>query len=435
MQADKDANLIVGFNQNMNQEKYLDHLKSKTLTKILNFDKVKEGDTVKKGQLLFSDKKTPGVKFTAPAAGTVVEINRGARRVFQSLVIELAGEEEETFAIASKTTKEDIVTALVDSGLWATLRTRPFSKIPAPQSQADALFINAMDTNPLAADPEAIINERKEDFAAGLSALALLTPKTYLCKKPGSQITAPSSVQVEEFEGLHPAGLSGTHIHFLHPVGGKRRVWTINYQDVLAVGYLVNTGKLDSRRVVAITGPQASKPRLVRTVAGADLSALCKDEQKTGENRLVSGSVFSGATASGAEAFLGRFDLQVSILKEGHEREFLRYLSFSPKRHSKANIYLSRLFPKKRMAMTTSTNGSERAMVPLGLYEEVMPLDILPTQLLRALLVGDMETAVGLGALELAEEDLALCTYVCPGKYEYGPILRDLLTQIEKEGI
>jgi Na+-transporting NADH:ubiquinone oxidoreductase subunit A len=209
----------------------------------------------------------------------------------------------------------------------------------------------------------------------------------------------------------------------------------VNYQDVIDIGKLFITGELPIERVVAIGGPKALKPRLVRTRLGASLIELLDGETATDcELRPISGSVFGGRRAEGTCAYLGRFANQVSVLAEGNSRHFMAYLSPGVNRFSTLNIYLSKLTGGKRFNFNTSTNGSERAMVPVGSYERVMPLDILPTQLLRALIIGDTEMAQKLGALELDEEDLALCTFVCPGKYEYGPILRENLTRIEIEG-
>ncbi len=402
---------------------------------------VQVGDTVKKGQVLFEDKKNPGVKFTAPAAGNVVEINRGAKRVLQSVVIAVEGDEAETFssfdsaqlAAASREQVEDI---LVNSGLWTALRTRPFSKVPALGSAAAAIFVNAMDTNPLAADPAVIIADRKADFEFGLAVLAKLTEGTlFVSKAAGADIpTGAAKVDVNEFEGPHPAGLVGTHIHFLSPVGAGKTVWHIGYQDVIAFGALFKTGQLDSNRVVALGGPAAKNPRLVRTLLGADTNELTKGEVSEGEVRVISGSVLHGSRAHGVHAFMGRYHTQLSLLIEGREKEFLGWLSPGANKHSVTRAYLSHLSPKRLFAMTTSTNGSDRSMVPIGNYERVMPLDVLPTLLLRDLISGDTDSAQTLGCLELDEEDLALCSYVCPGKYEYGSILRDCLTKIEKEG-
>ncbi len=398
---------------------------------------VQVGDKVKKGQLLFTDKKTEGVNYTSPASGTVKEINRGARRVFQSIVIELSGNDEETFAShsaseLSELSADTVQSQLIESGMWTTIRTRPFSRVPAPGSRPSSIFVAAVDTNPLAADPTVIIAEHKEDFTNGLAVLANLAPKMFVTKAVSADVPAVEA-QVVEVEGPHPAGLVGTAIHNLDPVSASKTVWHVGYQDVIAIGKLFTEGKIFTDRVISLAGPQVNNPRLVRTQLGASLTELTANELADGENRLISGSVFGGKTASGTEAYLGRFSTQVTVIEEGRDRPMLHYLRPGLERHSVKNIYLSKLMSNKLFNFTSTTNGSERAMVPIGAYEKVMPLDILPTQLLRAIIVEDMESAINLGALELDEEDLALCTYVCSGKYEYGPILRNNLTRIEKE--
>ncbi|WP_119395669.1 Na(+)-translocating NADH-quinone reductase subunit A [Salinibius halmophilus] len=400
---------------------------------------VREGDKVKKGQVLFTDKKTAGVQYTSPVAGEVIAVNRGARRVFESLVIKKEGDEEVTFKQYSSDQlagleRQAIVDQLVESGQWTALRTRPFSKVPAIDSTPADIFVNAMDTNPLAADPAVIIAEKTESFKAGLQILRKLTEgKLFVVSAPNSNVPSIDGATTEQFDGPHPAGLVGTHIHFLSPVHAERSVWHIGYQDVIAFGELFLTGRIYTQRVVAVAGPKAKQPRLVRTEVGASLNELVANEAKEGDNRIISGSVFGGRLAKNATAYLGRFHSQVSILEEGHERILFRYLRAGFNMHSVTPIFAS-VFGKKKLDFTTTTNGSERAMVPIGQYERVMPLDILPTQLLRALAVGDIETAERLGCLELDEEDLALCTYACVGKYEYGPILRENLTRIELEG-
>lgn len=400
---------------------------------------VQEGDRVKKGQVLFTDKKTEGVQYTAPAAGVVKAINRGERRVFLSIVIGLDGDEEETFKSytpdqLTSLSADEVQENLVNSGLWTALRTRPYSRVPELGSRPQAIFVTAMDTNPLAANPELFINEQADAFKQGLQVLKNLTEgKLYVCKAPGAGIPVAGVESTEEFAGPHPAGLAGTHIHFLHPAGTGRTVWTIGYQDVIAVGHLFTTGKLFTDRVIALAGPQVNKPRLIRTRVGASLTELTAGELADGENRVISGSVFGGRTADNDHNFLGRYHSQISVLREGRERTLLHYLRAGTDRFSVMPVYLSKLL-SKTFTFTTSTNGSERAMVPVGSYERVMPLDILPTQLLRALIVEDMDNAISLGALELDEEDLALCSFVCPGKYEYGPILRKNLTRIQAEG-
>ena len=402
---------------------------------------VKVGDRVKTGQLLFTDKKTAGVRYTAPATGVVSAINRGEKRVLQSVVIDVEDDDYEAFASYSAEqlsglSRDQVAENLQQSGLWTALRTRPFSKVPALDASPAAIFVTAIDTQPLAGDPQLVIAEAEQDFANGLEVLSKLTTgKVHLCVAAGSQAPSinNSQLQVSEFAGAHPAGLVGTHMHFLEGASLSKQLWHVGYQDVIAFGRLFTTGKLQADRVVALGGPQVEQPRLLRTRLGASLEELCAGQLKAGENRLISGSVLGGRTARGAMAYLGRYHNQVSVLLEGVQRDFMGWLSPGANKHSTLRIYLSQ-FLKKRLPYTTNTNGSERAMVPVGAYERVMPLDILPTQLLRALIVGDTQMAQDLGCLELDEEDLALCTYVCPGKYEYGPILRDNLSRIEKEG-
>jgi Na+-transporting NADH:ubiquinone oxidoreductase subunit A len=401
---------------------------------------VQVGDRVKLGQVLFSDKKNPGVHFTAPGAGVVSAIHRGEQRVLQSVVIDLEGDDAVEFARydAAQLPALDpqaVRDNLQQSGLWTALRTRPFSKVPAVDAVPSSIFVTAIDTHPLAADPAVVIGERPADFANGLAVLARLG-KVHLCKASGVGLSGEvqANVQPHEFAGPHPAGLAGTHIHFLDPVSAGKSVWQIGYQDVIAIGALFSRGQLDVTRVVALGGPVVDKPRLLRTRLGASLEELTAGELQAGSNRIISGSVLGGRTSRGAFAFLGRYHVQVSCLHEGRERELLHYLRAGVNKHSVLNIFVSKLMGGRKLAMDTSTNGSPRAMVPVGNYEAVMPLDILPTQMLRYLIVGDTEMAQKLGCLELDEEDLALCTYVCAGKYEYGPILRDNLARIEKEG-
>ncbi|WP_102505502.1 Na(+)-translocating NADH-quinone reductase subunit A [Salinivibrio kushneri] len=402
---------------------------------------VRVGDVVKKGQGLFEDKKNPGVVFTAPAAGKVVEVNRGAKRVLQSVVIEVDGNEQVTFnkyeaSQLASLERQAVVEQLVESGMWTALRTRPFSRSPAIDAVPEAIFVNAMDTNPLAADPKVLIDEQKEAFVAGLDVLSRLTDKqVFVCKANVElPISQQSNVEQHVFAGPHPAGLVGTHIHHLRSASMEKKVWHLNYQDVIAFGHLFLTGEINTDRVVSLAGPMVNKPRLVRTQLGANLDELTDGELMAGESRVISGSVLSGTKASGPHAYLGRFHLQVSVLREGNEKELFGWLSPGKNRFSVTRAYLGHLFKGQLFNLTTSTNGSDRSMVPIGNYERVMPLDIEPTMLLRDICAGDTDSMQQLGALELDPEDLALCTFVCPGKYEYGPMLRESLEKIEKEG-
>ncbi len=405
---------------------------------------VSEGDRVRLGDVLFSDKQHPSVVFTSPGAGVVKEINRGAKRVFQSVVIELEGSDQVTFQSYAESelgslTVEQVKENLLASGLWTAFRTRPYSKVPSPETTPRSIFVTAIDTNPLAANPDVVINERPEDFQNGLAVIARLTEgKVYLSKSPSSAIsTKVPKVEVAEFEGPHPAGLVGTHIHFLDPVGSAKAVWHLDYQSVIAIGNLFTTGQLDILRIVSLAGPLVNKPRLVRTRVGANLCDLVKDQiDVSKEARVISGSVLNGRNAEGWAAYLGCYHNQVSVLEEGRHREFFGWIVPSREKYSFLNVLLSSL-PKERgrkFPLHTSKFGSPRAIVPVGVYEEVVPLDILPTQLLKSLVIGDTDQAQLLGALELDEEDLALCSFVDPGKHDFGIALRQNLTQIEKEG-
>ncbi len=401
------------------------------------------GDAVKLGQVLFEDKKTPGVQYTSPGCGKVVAVNRGAKRKFESMVIELDGEEEETFPSFSaeeldNLERDKVQEVLIQSGQWTVLRTRPYSKVPAPDSTPHSIFVTAMDTNPLAADPTLIIKEQAEDFTHGLKILSRLTDgPLYVCKRPGADIPGDgiANVSMQAFAGPHPAGLAGTHIHFLDPVSDQKTVWSINYQDVIAIGRLFTTGRLYLERVISLAGPAVKNPRLIRTRVGAAIDELVAAELSQDNVRVISGSVLSGRQAADGTAFLGRPHLQLSAIAEGREREFLGWALAGFDRFSIKALYASAIFGRRRKrAFSSSAEGNRRAMIPIGSYEKVMPLDINPPYFLRALIIGDSEKAQELGCLEFDEEDLALCAFVCPGKYNYGPLLRNVLTHIEKEG-
>jgi len=394
---------------------------------------VREGERVRLGQTLFQDKKNDGVTFASPGAGIVKAINRGERRVLQSVVVELDGDDEEDFSGISK---DKVREGLLASGLWTAFRTRPYSKIPAPGSSPAALFVTAIDTNPLAADPEVIIAADAEAFAQGLQLLSQLGDgPIFVCTKPDSRIPCPADEPFRHatFSGPHPAGLAGTHIHFLYPVSEATTVWHIGYQDVIAIGRLFTDGRLPTNRVVALCGPKVGTPRLVSTRLGANTSDLLAGEVGSGDIRVISGPVLSGHRAAGWGAYLGRYHNQVSVIAEGSNREFLAFLRAGTDKYSATRAYLGHLF-KRRFKLSSTQNGSPRAMVSIGSFEEVMPLDVLATPLLKALLVGDTDSARALGCLELDEEDLALCTFVCNGKYEYGPFLRENLRDIEANG-
>ena len=414
---------------------------------------VSVGDAVSRGQLLFEDKTLPGVRCTAPAAGTVRAINRGARRALQSVVIEPSraereGREPEAVRFdawsgrdPSGLTDREVRKLLLESGQWTALRARPYGRVADPATTPHSVFVTAIDTNPLAPEVAAILEGQEGAFERGLAALARLTPgPVYVCTGPDQRVHPPASarnqVQHEVFEGIHPAGTVGLHIHTLDPVGRGKVVWHIGLQDVIATGRLFETGVLDISRVVALGGPPVQRPRLLRTRTGASTADLVNgDVDGAAEHRVISGSVLSGRTAMGdVHGYLGRYHQQLSVLAEGRDREFLGWLGPGFDTFSTVRTFASKLIPGRRFAMTTSTHGSPRAIVPIGMYERVMAMDLLPTPMLRALVMHDVERAEELGCLELDEEDLALCTFVDPGKTDFGPHLRRVLDTLRTEG-
>ena len=409
---------------------------------------VREGDAVSRGQLLFECKKTVGVRYTAPAEGKVVAVNRGAKRRFESVVIELSQAElaggaggETTFAAyaggnVQGLTRDQVRDLLVESGEWTALRARPFGSVADPTTTPKSIFVTAVDSHPLAPDLAPLIAERQGEFDAGLQALAQLTDgAVYVCSGDAVKVPSHERIRLEQFVGPHPSGTAGWHIHTLDPVDSKKLVWHLGAQDVIAIGHLFTTGKLMVERVVSLAGPCVTRPRFLRTRRGVALGDLISGELSEGTKRVISGSVFGGCTAMGdTHGFLHRYDQQVTVLQEGGERPFLGWMGPGFNAFSVKPAFVSSLMPGKRFAFTTATHGCDRAIVPIGSYEKVFPFDIHPSFLLRALAVHDTERAEQLGCLELSEEDMALCTFVEPGKAEYGPKLRAVLDMIWKEG-
>jgi Na+-transporting NADH:ubiquinone oxidoreductase subunit A len=413
---------------------------------------VSAGDVVSRGQLLFDDKTMPEVRYTAPAAGTVSAVHRGDRRALQSVVIEQSraereGREPEVTTFRAYTgrhpsglTGKEVRDLLIESGQWTAFRARPFGRIADPSATPHSIFVTAIDTNPLAPDLSVILDGQEEPLHRGLSALTRLTEgPVFICTDPKLNIELPTTDQIrhEIFDGVHPAGTVGLHIHVLDPVTRGKVVWHVGIQDLVAIGKLFETGVLDVSRIIALAGPPVQRPRLLRTRVGAETVSLVNEAELASAQdcRVISGSVLSGRQANGAVfGYLGRYHQQVSVLAEERDRKLLGWLAPGFNKFSAIRTFASTLLPGRRFGLTTSTNGSRRAIVPIGMYERVMPMDLLPTAMLRALVMCDVERAEELGCLELDEEDVALCTFVDPGKTEFGPYLRRVLDTIEKEG-
>jgi len=401
---------------------------------------VQEGDEVVRGQPLFCHKDAPEAMMVAPMTGRVSAINRGARRVLQSVVVEVSQPDDpgRSFKdVGSSETAQGVTEKLCAAGVWTSFRKRPYSKMPQPGTRPQAIFVTALETEPLSADAGLVISQAEEAFVAGLKAMSLLTDgTTWLCKSPDEAIPGGDlpGVEMASFSGPHPAGLAGTHIHFLHPVGAEDEVWTISYADVITIGRLMLTEFLDPTVVIAISGPAAGNPRLIQTVMGASTADLTAGELGIDEPiRVISGSILSGRQADGPMSYLGRFARQLTMICEDREQIPMGWIRPMPGKFAVQPV-LGSAFARKVYNLTSNLNGGRRAMVPLGTFEELMPQDYLPTQLLRALLVMDTDSAQALGALELDEEDLGLVGFACPAKYEYGIALRDSLIKIEKEG-
>ncbi len=406
---------------------------------------VDEGDEVKIGQPLFEDKKNPGVIFTSPAGGQIESINRGDRRALQSVVIEVDQTEESILFNSyskddlQKTTSDEVRSQLVESGLWTSFRTRPYSKIPSINASPSNIFISALDTQPLSPNPEKIINLRNESFNFGLLVLKkLLDCPIHISVAENSSISIKEDdfIKLHTFSGPHPAGLVGTQMHFISPASLTKINWSIGYQDVIAIGQLFETGYLNVERLISIAGPQVKNPSYFKTRLGACTDEITAGELTQRDNRIISGSVISGREAIGPYAYLGRYHNQISVVAEPNskDREFMNWLTPGPRKFSKIPIFLSSLFPNKSYKFKALMNGSDRPIVPIGIYEEVLPLNLLASMLLRNIVLMDTEKIQALGGLELDEEDLSLCSFVCPGKYDFGSLLRAGLTKIEIEG-
>jgi len=404
---------------------------------------VSPGDHVKRGEVLFTDKKNSAVKFTSPGSGKIQSINRGEKRKFLSIVIELDEKEEEILFPCYKEknipglSPSNVKDILTDSGLWTSIRQRPFGKIADPNIVPRSIFITAMDTNPLAPPVDVMLKGRELFFMTGINILSILTQgKLFLCKGESDSIPEPenSRVEVHTFIGPHPAGNPGTHIHLLDPVFRGRIVWHVHAQDVADMGELFLTGSVPVFKIISIAGKGVKYPGLFRVRKGSSVSELLDGNLKEGKFRNISGSVFNGHCAAGHEDFLGEYHNQITVISDDIKRPFLGWMGPGLHAYSVKNAVLSKFIPKNRYEFDTGTHGGTRAIIPIGSYEKVNVFDIEPAYLLRALAVDDLDEAEKLGCLELTEEDLALLTFVCPSKIDHGANLRRVLTKIEKEG-
>ena len=393
---------------------------------------VNEGDAILSGQKLFENKKNPGTFITAPSSGTVKSINRGDKRRFLSLIIELDNSLEELkFDHNNYSSSIDF---LIDSGALSYFRTRPYNRMPEANLLPSAIFVNACDTNPLSVDPHELIKLDQDLFNKGLNFIKSIDSdiQTFCSYQNPNFDQSIEDVRYSQFNGPHPAGLVGTHIHFLHPVGQNRSVWSISWQEVISLGYLLQNMTLRPEKFIAIGGPNVHDPKILKIKNGSNLSELTAGKISD-KSRIISGSVLNGHTGEGVMNYLGAFDNQVSVLPDEINDILLNWAMPGSKLHSKLPAFLSSWIQPKEFKFNVSMNGGNRAIVPVTSYQEIMPLNILTTQLLKSLVTFDIELGEKLGVLELAPEDLALASYVCPSKYDYQSILDSNLEKMYEE--
>ena len=395
---------------------------------------VDEGDIVQSGQKLFENKKNPGTFVTSHLSGVITSINRGEKRRFISLVIdEDSSIDPINFNFDDYNNQIDF---LVDTGALGYFRTRPYNRMPDPNKLPSAIFINACDTNPLSVDPFELIkiNDDQELFNDGLKFIASIDNniKVFCSYQNENFDQSVSNVTYKQFKGPHPAGLVGSHIHFLHPVGQNRSVWNISWQEVISIGYLLKNKILRSDKLISFGGPNVHDPKILKLKYGSNLSEVSAGKVLD-NSRIISGSILNGHTAENVMNYLSAFDNQVSVLPDESNDILFNWAMPGSKLHSMLPAFISSWIKPKEFNFNVSMNGGNRAIVPISSYQEIMPLNILTTQLLKCLVTFDIELGEKLGVLELAPEDLALASYVCPSKYDYQSILNSNLEKMYEE--
>ena len=399
---------------------------------------VKADSKVKAGEALFYDKYHPEILFTAPYGGKIVSINRGERRRILEVVIEpdeKAGSVEFKKADPGSLSSEEIKDLILRSGLWPFIKKRPYGVIASPSEKPISIYISTFDTAPLAPDYAFVLKGQMSTFQTGVNALAKLTQgKVNLGINAGSDFASVKNVVVNSFEGPHPAGNVGIQIHNTTPINKGDVIWTINVQDVLFIGRLFETGKVDFSKTIALTGAEVQNPKYYKTVLGASVSSFTDGKLISSEykQRIISGNVLTGTRVK-QQNFIGFYDSVVSVIPEGDEYEFMGWATPGIDKFSASKTFLSKIFPKKEYNLNANLHGGERAFVLSGQYEKLVPMDILPVHLLKAILVNDIDKMEQLGIYEVIEEDFALCEYACTSKIKVQDILRTGINTMIKE--
>lgn len=399
---------------------------------------VKADTEVKAGEALFYDKYHPEIVFTAPVGGKIISINRGERRKILEVVIETnesIGSIEFKKADPSSLTEEEVKKNLLKSGLWPFIKRRPYGVIPSPNEKPESIFISTFDSAPLAPDYNYVLEGQIETFQTGVNALSKLTEgKIQLGVNKDSAFSVVKNVEIKTFEGPHPAGNVGIQIANTSPLNKGNIVWTINVQDVLFIGRLFETGKVDFTKTVALTGSEVESPKYYKTILGAPVNSLTEGKLITANynQRIISGNVLTGTKVK-SQCFLGYYDSHISVIPEGDDYELMGWATLGFNKFSATKTFLSSLFPKKEYVLNANLHGGDRAFVVSGQYEKLVPIDILPVHLLKAILVNDIDKMEQLGIYEVVEEDLALCEYACTSKIEVQKILRTGINTMIKE--
>ena len=399
-------------------------------------------DEVKVGTPIFYDKYNPEVMFCSPVSGILSSINRGERRRIVEVVIEDDGKDTaESFLQGdpAEMKREQIVENLLNSGLWPAIRQRPYTTIAKPDGKPKSIFISAFDTSPLAPDFEFLLKDSEEDFQWGVNALKQLTEGKVFLNLDGRYpsirtLSDIKGAEINRFKGPHPAGNVGIQISKLDPINKGDVVWIVQPQDVVAIGRLFKTGAYDPSMVVALTGARVEKPQYYKTIRGAAVTPLLEKQLKDGDNRVISGNVLNGISIDAESGYVGFFDSQLTVIPEGNYYELFGWMMPGFKKLSVARSFASTWFtPNRKFDLDTNFHGGKRAFVMTGEYEKVLPMDIYPMQLLKAILVNDIDKMEQLGIYELDEEDMALCEFVCTSKTPVTKILRDGLRALRKE--
>jgi len=401
---------------------------------------VKAGQEVKVGSTLFYDKNNEAVKFTSPVSGEVAEVKRGDKRKLLEIIV-IADKKMEYLDFKpgnpNQLSREEITDKICKSGLWPFIKQRPYDVIANPAEQPKAIFISAFDSAPLAPDNDFILHNDGKFFQKGIDVISKLTEgKIYLTThgshKADEVFTEANGVELNSISGPHPSGNVGVQIHHLNPIAKGELIWTLKPQDVLTIGKLFDSGKFQAERIIALTGAQVKTPKYLRTIMGVSLKSLLKDNLKEGNNRMISGNVLTGTKVE-AEGYLGYYDYQLTVIPEGGEPEMFGWIKPNPNKFSISRALVSWLQPNKKYNLTADMNGEERPFVVTEEYEKVFPFEIFPVQLIKSILVDDIEMMEELGIYEVAPEDFALCETVCTSKIPSQSIVREGLSMLRKE--